>query len=415
MNRKATPSHSEDYSHPYWLEVPLVVGKAPDFTQKSNTKASVVVIGSGLSGASCGYFLNKVGFEDVLIVDYKPENSASYRNCGHILYGTVESMHAMVEIHGKEKARELWDFSVKICDMVQDTIQELGIDADYKKDGYLVNAISEVEDGECRESVKLLNSMGFQSDYVDAETVRKLGFKKCFGARYESGSAQAHPVKFRNGIMNAFLKSGGRYTTGIKVLSIDENPDGVILTTDQGEIHADAAIIAANAYTPLFSGFFKSRGLIDPFRGQIITSKPLKHDFKVKYPHSFDHGYEYALVSPDNRLILGGWRQNSETLEMGTYSLGVNPKIELGLQQFAKDYYDIKEEIEWEFSWSGIMAASRTGMPFIGNTTSPRIYACAAYTGHGFSWAHGSAHLLADIIAGNPVPPVAANFNPRLH
>ena len=63
--------------------------------------------------------------------------------------------------------------------------------------------------------------------------------------------------------------------------------------------------------------------------------------------------------------------------------------------------------------WSGIMAASKTGLPFIGNTNSPRIYSCAAYTGHGFSWAHGSAELLSKIIAGEDVPAVARFFNPK--
>lgn len=402
-------AYSKSYSKPYWMEVPVTTGEASEVPEK----ASIVVIGSGLSGVSAAYFLAERGFEDVIIVDYKPEQSASYRNCGHILYGTVESMKAMVEIHGREKARELWKFSTQICDMVGRTASELGVDIDYKRDGYLVLSISEAEDFECRDSVKLLNEMGFQSEYVDADTVRGLGFKNCFGARYEKGSAQAHPVKFRNGVLDAFLRKKGKYYSDVRVLSLDETSDGVEVRTARGVIHADAAVIAANAYSPLFSDFFKDRGLIDPFRGQIIASKPLKHEFKVRYPHSFDHGYEYALVSEDNRLILGGWRQNSETREMGTYSLDTNPLIEEGLKRFALDYYDINEPIEWEYSWSGIMAASRTGLPFIGNTTSPRIYACCGYTGHGFSWAHGSAHLLADIIAGMPLPGVAKYFNPK--
>ena len=397
------------YSQSYWMEVPVITGNMTDFP----TRASVVVIGSGLTGVSVGHFLNRRGFEDVVMIDYKPEESASYRNCGHILYGTVESMKAMVEIHGEEKARELWQFSVDICNKVGTTVEELKIDAEYKQDGYLVIAISDVEDGECRESVQLLNRMGYQSEYVDAKTVAGLGFKGCFGARYEPGSAQAHPVKFRNGVLKSFLNNGGKYFSNVQALAVNETSDGVVIATPRGVIHADAVVIAANAYSPLFSDFFKSRGLIDPFRGQIITSKPLRHEFKVKYPHSFDHGYEYALVSSDNRLILGGWRNHSSTGEVGTYSLEVNPHIEQGLKDFAQQYYGIQEKIEWQYSWSGIMAASRTGLPLIGNTTSQRIYSCAGYTGHGFSWAHGSAELLADIISGGKVAPVARHFNPR--
>ncbi len=398
-----------DATRSYWMEVPVLTGE----TQTVPEAASIVVIGSGLTGSSVGYFLNRHGFQDVLIVDHQPEQSASFRNAGHILYGTVESMKAMADIHGLEKARALWGFSIEICDLVETTLQELGADAEYGRDGYLVIAIDESEDRECRASVELLNLLGFQSEYVDAETIHQLGFRNCYGARHEKGSARAHPVKFRNAVMRGFLESGGRYCSGLQVESVEETADGVEVRTARGVIRADAVVIAANAYSPLFSDFFRSRGLIDPFRGQIVTSNPLRHRFQVTHPHSFDHGYEYALVTPDNRLLMGGWRNHSSTRELGTYSLEVNPHIEIGLQEFVRHHYEIDEPIEWEYSWSGIMAASRTGLPFIGNTSSPRIYSCCGYTGHGFSWAHGSAKLLADIIAGADVPPVAQHFNPR--
>jgi gamma-glutamylputrescine oxidase len=402
-------------SHPYWLNVPLIRGETYRPQPSSKIAPSIIIVGSGLSGISAGYFLLKKGFENVWVIDDQPEAAASYRNCGHILYGTVESMKAMTEIHGPEKARDLWAFSIEICDLIPKTLTELQIDADYRRDGYLVISIDEVEDRECRESVELLNQAGFQSDYWPAEKVREHGFKSVFGARYERGSAQAHPVKFRNGLVRAFQQLGGTYYSGLQVSNIQERSDGVSLQlTDGTSLEAEATVIAANAYSPLFSGFFRENRLIEPFRGQILASQPLKrHQFPVRFPHSFDHGYEYALISEDNRLILGGWRQNSETREVGTYSLETNPQIEEGLAQFAKDHYQIAEEFQWEYSWSGIMAASKTGLPFIGPTHSPRIFACAGYTGHGFSWAHGSAKLLADIIAGDPLPSVAPYFNPK--
>ena len=304
------------------------------------------------------------------------------------------------------------DFPVELCDLVRDTMNTLGLQADYKRDGYLVISINEAEDRECRESVKLLSSMGFETTYIDAPEIAKKGFKNSLGARFEPGSAQAHPTKFRNGVLQEFLSRGGKYVE-TKVLSIEDSGDGVRLKTAGGEITCDAAVIAANAYSPLFSNFFNTRRLIEPFRGQIITSKPLKHSFQVKYPHSFDHGYEYALVTEDNRLMIGGWRNNSPTKELGTYSLDTNDFITQGLKDFVRDHYQIEEVIEWEYSWAGIMGASQTSLPFIGPTNSDRVFSCAGYTGHGFSWAHGSAELLAKIMAGAEVPAIARHFSPK--
>ena len=77
----------------------------------------------------------------------------------------------------REAAREIWEFSIGICHEVHDTI-------------------------------KILGSMGFENHYVDAAKLRQLGFKNVHGARFEAGSAQAHPMKFRNGVLQNWLDNG---------------------------------------------------------------------------------------------------------------------------------------------------------------------------------------------------------------
>ncbi len=401
---------TQAYSHPYWLDVPLLVGE-----KGQASSGQICIIGSGLSGVSAAYWLLEKGFEDLVLLDFQPESAATFRNCGHILYGTVESMHALVALHGEEKARELWSLSIDVCHSVRDTIAKLALDVEYRQDGYLVMAIDEQEEREIQHSIELLKAHGFESTYVSRHGLEKLGFRNVFGARFEPGSAQAHPTKFRNGLLAHCLKRGLKYYSGFEVTAVEEVAGKVeVRTRSQGVYTYEAAVIAANAYSPLLSRFFAEHKLVDPFRGQIICSKPLREAIPVTYPHSFDHGYEYALRTSDNRLMIGGWRNNTPHGEVGTYDISVNPSVEEGLREFVTRHYSFQEPIEWEYSWSGIMAASRTGFPFIGPTSSPRIYTVAGYTGHGFSWAHGSAKILADIMNGDPIPAIVAqSCNPR--
>lgn len=397
-----------DHTPSYWMQVPLVTGST-----ERPPQGGIAIVGSGLAGVSAAYWLQKAGMTDVTLLDFEAPKAASLRNCGHILYGTVESMQALVAIKGREAAREIWDYSVTICHQVRETIASLGIDADYRQDGYLVIAVDESENDEIKASIALLRDMGFASDYRDKSEIERLGFRAVTGARYEPGSASAHPVKFRNGLIQHALRQGLCYHSQCPITAVREDADGVVLTSPTwGELHYDAVVLATNAYSPLVSDFFASRRLIEPFRGQIITSAPLQHRFAVTYPHSFDHGYEYALVTPDNRLMIGGWRNHTPHGETGTYDIMPNPLVEKGLKDFVARHYDINEAIRWEYSWAGIMAASQTGLPFIGPTNSPRVFCVGGFNGHGFSWAHGSAKLLADIMVGNPLPAVARFFNP---
>lgn len=398
-----------DFTPSYWMEVPLRKG-----INERPREGGIAIIGSGITGASIAYWLHKKGFDQLTVIDFEPEKAASLRNCGHILYGTVESMRALVALHGREVAREIWDFSIQACHSLRDTVKELNINCDYAQDGYLVIAIDDVEDREIQESCQILNNMGFSSEYRDAAAVRQLGIKTNFGARYEPGSAQAHPVKFRNALIDAAVESGTRYYTGSQVIAVDDHGDHVqVRYADGSHGRYDFAVIAANAYAPLVSRYFAEKRLVEPFRGQIITSSPLKNPPRIGYPHSFDHGYIYALVTPDNRLMIGGWRNHTPHGEIGTYDLRPNVLVEQGLKEFVREHYEITETYTWPYSWAGIMAASQTAFPFIGPTRDQRIFTCAGYTGHGFSWAHGSAKLLADIMSGAPVPAVARYFDPR--
>ncbi len=399
-----------DFTPSYWMREPLITGL------KAKPKdGGILIIGAGLSGVSVAYWLLQKGIGPVTIVDFEPEKAASLRNCGHILYGTVESMKALVALYGREKAQEIWRFSMRVCHDVRDTVKSLNLECDYAQSGYLVIGIDEQEDAEIQDSVRLLRELGFASDYLAPEDVRQLGFRGCSGARFEPGSAEAHPVKFRNALLKHVLASGeASYYSGVKVVRTEDTGGQVeVEYGDSSRGRFEFAVIAANAYAPLVSPYFAGKRLIEPFRGQIITSAPLKHKFAVRYPHSFDHGYEYALVTSDNRLMIGGWRNHTPSGEVGTYDVMPNRMVEDGLKDFVQRHYDIAENVTWEYSWAGIMAASQTAFPFIGATTSMRIYACAGYTGHGFSWAHGSARLLAEIMAGEPYDPVAKYFDPR--
>ncbi|MFK7872627.1 MAG: NAD(P)/FAD-dependent oxidoreductase [Oligoflexales bacterium] len=395
-------------TYPYWLEEPVITGK--DHLPR---EGEILIVGAGLAGVSTAYWLLKEGFKSISLIDDESAQAASFRNCGHILHGTVESMEGLVKLFGAEKAKEIWSFSVEACELVKSSVFELRQDVEYEQDGYLCLAVDPVEAYQLQSSVNFLKSNGFESEYWSEHKVKSLGFKNVFGGRYEPGGAQAHPVKFRNALLQSSMNAGVLYRSGMKVKSYQSDENGKIcVSTVHGELLYDAVVLATNAYSAQYSDFFRNGHLIEPFRGQIMVSSPLQKDIElISYPHSFNRGYEYALLTQDRRLMLGGWRDQVKGQEIGCFELECNPEIEQGLQDFCEKHYEINK-VQWDYSWSGMMGSSKTGLPFIGPTNHPQVFTCAGFTGHGFSWAHGSARLLAQLMAGRPIAHCARYFDP---
>ena len=360
---------------------------------------SIVIIGAGLAGVSTAYFLFKQNYKDIIIIDCGTENASYFRNAGHILHGAGENYKAMCSIHGRSKAKSLFNLSEQFCNQIKNTIDTLDVDCDYHKGEYLVVGSSKQEEQDIIESVEMMNQDGFKTSSIEKD-ITKWGFKQGVARKCEL-SAQANPAKFVKTLLEYLIKQGVKYYHR-KVINIEELPGSVEITYQkQDSSKHDAAVIATNAYTPLISKYFKDRNLIEPFKGQIIVSSSLSRAWPQMY-FSMDHGYIYGTITRDNRLLIGGWRNNVPGGEIGSYDLNINSFTENGLKQFVKE--NLEFEIKrWDYSWAGIMGSSSTGLPMVGPINNSQIYCLVGCTGYGFGWFHGCGKILADIILGNNI------------
>ena len=118
--------------------------------------------------------------------------------------------------------------------------------------------------------------MGFESSYRSPSELEKLGLKNVFGARFEKGSAQIHPLKLRNALLKLCLQRGLAYHTGIQVEKVEASGlSSVQIEAKNGLVlNYDAIVVATNAYSPLISRFFSERKLVEPFRGKSSVVSP---------------------------------------------------------------------------------------------------------------------------------------------
>jgi gamma-glutamylputrescine oxidase len=350
--------------------------------------------------------------DDIQIIDCGTDDASFFRNAGHILHGTGESYQAMCAIHGHEDAKKIMSISERFCNDLKDTVYALDINCDYVPGKYLVIGKDEHESGEISESIAMLKRDGFKQNTPMTKRYGEIqGFKGLGGARACSLSASAHPVKFRNAVLEAAKNSGVKHVS-CRVKDIEEMGDKIRLEHANGDSYHDFVVVCTNAYTNLLYGFIRERGLIEPFKGQIIVSKPMKQQV-APMAFSSDHGYMYGTITADNRILIGGWRNNVPGMESNTFDHTPNALVEDGLKGWVKNHMNL-EDVEWEYSWGGIMgSSSNKGLPIIGQADSPLIWTCAGFTGYGFGWAHGAAKMLSLMMIGEDAPDGYELFNPR--
>lgn len=375
--------------------------------------STIAIIGSGLAGSSVAYWMSKLsGIDDIQIIDCGTDDASFFRNAGHVLHGTGESYQAMCAIHGREDATKIMDISKRFCNDFRDTVHELDINCDYVQGKYLCIGKDEHESGEISESISMLKKDGFKYSTPMTKRYGEMqGFKDLGGSRLCTLSASAHPVKFRNAVLEAAKDNGVRHVS-CRVNDIEEMGDKIRLEHTNGDSYHDFVVVCTNAYTNLLYGFIKERGLIEPYKGQIIVSKPMKQQVSPM-AFSSDHGYMYGTITADNRILIGGWRNNVPGMESNTFDRTPNVLVEDGLKGWVKNHMNL-EDVEWEYSWGGIMgSSSNRGLPIIGHADSPLVWTCAGFTGYGFGWAHGAAKMLSLMMIGEEAPDGYELFNPR--
>ena len=167
--------------------------------------------------------------------------------------------------------------------------------------------------------------------------------------------------------------------------------------TEQGELSADAVVIAAGAWSEAILGRLGERISVKPVRGQMVsyrTQPPFITCTLLKDGH-------YVLPRQDGKVLVGSTHEevgfdNTTTQAARNELIGAAEDMVPGLGG-----YPVAEH------WAGLRPSSPEGIPYIG--PYPEIGGLYLNTGHfrnGVLLALGSARLLTDImLARNPIVP----------
>lgn len=385
---------SSEKSVSAWMST-KVMEDAPSLSRSESTE--IVIVGSGIAGMSVAYELVKAG-KDVVILDRGPIGKGmTSRTTAHLTAQCDDGFHEMIGRRGEELARSWYESQAASIDRIETNQRELHIDCDFRRlEGYLFQAPEtepEMLDREY-EATKKVGMPVFQEKGVP------FGGQAATPTLRYPNQATFHPLKYLAGIAAAIRKAGGRFYAETTVERVEEDANGVQVTTTAGHvIGAKQAVVATNS--PI-NDRYAIHTKQAPYRTYAMAFS-IAHDRLPDglYWDTFDP-YHYVRLQPgggSDILIVGG--EDHKTGEADDAERRFT-RLEAWMRSLLPD---LGRELH---RWSGQIQDTIDFAGFIGrNPGSKRSYVVTGDSGQGMTHGSVAGILISDLILKGDSPWIA--------
>ncbi|WP_299772373.1 FAD-binding oxidoreductase [uncultured Pseudoteredinibacter sp.] len=386
------------YEPSYYSATAIGAQESPQI--QGEVEADVCVVGGGYTGLSAALHLAKKGYKVVLLEAERVGWGASGRNGGHCGVGQRKDQEELEAMVGKERAAELWQYSLEAVDTVAELVREHNIDCDLKQ-GILHVASKPKHAGWMQEDVALLREdYGYeQCRYVDKyEVSQMVGSKGFHGGQIDERSLHLHPLNFALGLARACREAGVQIFEKSRVSHYQGQDNLTIHCEDNGceigQVKAKFMVMGCNGYLGKLES--KMAGKIMPINNFVLATEPLSDDLARELIRDDTAVADtlfvinYWKLSGDNRLIFGGGEN---------YSSQFPADIKNFVRKYMLRIYPQLENTKIDYGWGGTLAITLNRMPHFGRL-QPNILFAQGYSGHGVPTAIMGGKLLAEAVSG---------------
>ena len=328
-------------------------------------KTDVLIIGGGLCGLLCAYFLKKAGIDYLLVEGDRIASGITKNTTAKItsLHGLIYDK--LIRTFGKEKAQMYLTANQNALEMYEKLCRK--IDCDFEKKSAYTYSVRDREKVE--KEVAAVHSLGFPAEFTETtELPFQIKGAICFREQ-----AQFHPLKFIAEIakdLNIFEKTFIRDITPTTAVS------------DNGKITAKKIIIAThfpflNKHGSYFLKLYQHRSYVSAY------AKAQQPD--GMYVDENQKGMSFR--SYEDLLIIGG----------GSHRTGKQGGCWEELSEFAGRFYPTAE---LKYQWATQDCMSLDSVPYIGkySGSTPNLYVAAGFNKWGITSSMAAAAILTDMV-----------------
>jgi D-amino-acid dehydrogenase len=422
----------------------LRINSGSEFNGGNELTQRAVIIGGGVIGAACAYYLNQSGWHVTVVEKKEFGSGAAHANCGYVCPSHILPLPGPGVIRKTLKAMfspdspfsikprldlSLWSFLLQFArrcnreDMLKagKTLQKMlnsskalyeelfakePLDAEWQTSGILYPFLhAEGMQHFAETNQILLDNFGHGADRYEGDEVSTLepALKTGLaGGWHFPGDAHLRPDKLMSS-WKTLLES-----RGVSILEQHEfrgfssarNGTGsnahraAAARTSKGEFEADAFVVATGAWTPLLNQHLGCKVPIQPGKGYSLTmARPARCP---KIP----------LIFEERRVAVTPWPSGyrlGSIMEFAGYDESLNPKRIEMLRTGASPYLlepTAEPVVEQWFGWRPMTPDS---LPIIDRTPAmDNVYVAAGHNMIGVSMATATGKLVSEMLNGKP-------------
>lgn len=353
-----------------------------------NIETDVCIIGAGIFGMTCGYYLSKAGLK-VSIIE---KDKIGHKTTGHTT-AKITSQHGifytyLVETYGESFAKDYLSANQEAIENIKQIIDSEKINCDFERQSNFVYTTNPSEVPQLKKEVDIINSLGFPANFV---TKTGLPFDVAGAVQFKN-QAQFNPIKYLHGLAKSIIKNNGEIYTNTTVSDVKHINDIFYTFTPNGLINSKYVILASHYPFINFPGiyFFKMYQSSSYVIG-VDTKTTLNNGM---YITSSIPTYSFRTANYNGRkiLLLGGCGHKTGTPSSYADTYGA-------LENYAKQLYPNCEIL---FRWDTRDCITLDKIPYIGRFSNvlDNIYVGTGFNKWGMTSSNVAANIVCDIILG---------------
>lgn len=350
---------------------------------QKDIETDVCIIGAGIFGITCAYYLSELGFKVSILEKGKIANKTTAFTTGKITSQHGLFYNYLTTSYSQGFARDYLESNEKAIENIKNIIDNEKIKCDFEYQNSYVYTTKKSEIASIKKEVAIVNSLGLNS--CDFVTKTGLPFQ-IEGAICFKKQAQFNPLKYVYGLCGKIISNNGKFYSNTIASDIEKENDNYLVYTNRHTVKAKYVIIATHYPFLNIPGFYFTK--MYQSTSYIIAIDPKKTLFNGMYINNSEPIYSFRTAKYKGREILLISGADHKTGQPTSYqdSYGI-------LENEAKKYYPNCEIL---YKWNTEDCISLDKIPYIGNysISMPNVF-----VGTGFKkWGMTSSNVAANII-----------------